>query len=147
MRGSQQGFTLAEIATVLVLIGLLVGGILKGREMITQARIKSVIADFNGISAAYYGYWDLTGGLTGIIICSANLPDRIAIGVDTQMDDRVPSSGTVRAPAGTLRSSRIDDCEKPSVPGGNCDATTIMPTWSGSAADPFTAIDVTTAYL
>jgi len=41
--------------------------------------------------------------------------------------------------------SRIDNYEKPSVSGGNCDATTAMPTWSGSAADPFTAIDVTTA--
>ena len=41
--------------------------------------------------------------------------------------------------------SRIDNYEKPSVSGGNCDATTAMPTWSGSAADPFTAIDVATA--
>jgi len=38
-----------------------------------------------------------TGGLTGIIICSANLPDKIAIGVDTQMDDGSPASGAVRA--------------------------------------------------
>jgi len=41
--------------------------------------------------------------------------------------------------------SRIDNYEKPSVSGGNCDATTVMPTWSGSAADPFTAIDVATS--
>jgi type IV pilus assembly protein PilW len=38
--------------------------------------------------------------------------------------------------------SRIDNFEKPSVSGGNCDATTAMPTWSGSAADPFTAINI-----
>ncbi len=38
--------------------------------------------------------------------------------------------------------SRIDNYEKPSVPGGNCDATTVMPTWSGSGADPFTAINI-----
>ena len=41
--------------------------------------------------------------------------------------------------------ARIDNYEKPSVSGGNCDATTVMPSWSGSAADPFTAIDVATA--
>ena len=40
--------------------------------------------------------------------------------------------------------SRIDNYEKPSVPGGNCDATIAMPSWSGSTADPFTAIDVAT---
>jgi type IV pilus assembly protein PilW len=41
--------------------------------------------------------------------------------------------------------ARIDNFEKPSVSGGNCDATTAMPTWAGSTADPFTAIDVATA--
>ncbi len=187
-----QGFTLVEIAIVLVIIGLLLGGILKGQEMITQAKIKNVIADFSGISAAYHGYvdrykkipgddpcagttnsaitanvcgtttgrwtgashgdgngvvagkynsvtatdesrlwWDhlrragfvsgngdlqpfnaLTGqigvqtgdtagaaalgGFSGIIICSANLPDKIAIAADTQMDDGVPNAGNVR---------------------------------------------------
>ena len=195
----QHGFTLVEIAIVLVIIGLLLGGILKGQEMITQAKIKNVIADFSGISAAYHGYvdrykkipgddpcagagagltvgncgttsprwaapatggngngvvggaynsatstdesrqwWDHlrragfvsgvgdqqpfnaltgqigvqtgdtaagpvlgsdaagTGGFSGLIICSANLPDKIAIAADTQMDDGVPTSGSVR---------------------------------------------------
>src|SRR3979409_1331099 len=57
-RSKVQGFTLVEIAIVLVIIGLLLGGILKGQEMITQAKIKNVIADFSGISAAYHGYVD-----------------------------------------------------------------------------------------
>ena len=188
MRQTQEGFTLVEIAIVLVIIGLLLGGILKGQEMITQAKIKNVIADFSGISAAYYGYqdryraipgddpnantrwatppalqgdgngvvsgtynfgcanpggisgtnescywWDhlrragfvagsgtnqpfnavtgllgvqtglpggapptALGGLSSLIVCSANLPDKIAIAVDTQMDDGVPATGTVR---------------------------------------------------
>ena len=58
MRRKQIGFTLAEIAIVLVLFGLLMGGILKGQEMVTQARIKNIIADYTGISAAYAGYQD-----------------------------------------------------------------------------------------
>ena len=37
-----------------------------------------------------------TGGFSGLIICSANLPDKIAIAADTQMDDGVPTSGSVR---------------------------------------------------
>ena len=54
----QAGFTLVEIAIVLVIIGLLLGGILKGQEMITQARIKNVVNDFNGITAAHFAYLD-----------------------------------------------------------------------------------------
>ncbi len=194
----QKGFTLVEIAIVLVIIGLLLGGILKGQEMITQAKIKNALADFSGISAAYYGYqdryralpgddpnagsrwaggasgdgngvvegpynqtcpgtvtaqattatapqtiesglwWDdlrragfvagsggqqpfnafsgmvgvqtgdgaggvalaptgtPTAGFAGLIVCSANIPDKVAIALDTQMDDGHIASGTVR---------------------------------------------------
>ena len=38
-----------------------------------------------------------SNGFVGVIICSANLPDKIAIAVDTQMDDGAPNQGTVRA--------------------------------------------------
>ena len=50
---------------VLVIIGLLLGGILKGQEMITQAKIKNVIADISGVSAAMYGYQDRYRALPG----------------------------------------------------------------------------------
>ena len=191
----QTGFTLVEIAIVLVIIGLLLGGILKGQEMITQARIKNVVNDFNGITAAYFSYQDryraapgddqgawqrwgtaygaqngdqdgvvgianlnynrppvapaapgapaatvaaadentnfwqhmrISGfvagpsqglgattqptnavggqvgvqnggmGLNGLIVCSANIPDKIAGAVDTQLDDQRSNSGTLR---------------------------------------------------
>jgi prepilin-type N-terminal cleavage/methylation domain-containing protein len=183
MTRTQKGFTLVEIAIVLVIIGLLLGGILKGQEMITQAKIKNSIADFSGISAAYHGYqdryraipgddsgatrwsgavagdasgtvaglynsatdtdetrkwWDhlrragfvagsgytqpfnaftgilgvqtgsnggspttALGGFAGLIVCSANIPDKVAIAMDTQMDDGVIGTGTVRAQAQT----------------------------------------------
>src|SRR5262245_66152755 len=58
MKTKQSGFTLVEIAIVLVIIGLLLGGILKGQEMITQAKIKNLISDFSGVSVAYHGYVD-----------------------------------------------------------------------------------------
>ena len=64
-RRKQTGFTLVEIAIVLVIIGLLVGGVLKGREMITNAKIKRIENDFSGVSAAIYAYQDRYGVLPG----------------------------------------------------------------------------------
>ena len=58
MKRKQIGFTLVEIAIVLVMFGLLLGGILKGQEMVVQAKIKNIVADFSGISAAYAAYKD-----------------------------------------------------------------------------------------
>lgn len=190
-KSAQAGFTLVEIAIVLVIIGLLLGGILKGQEMITQAKIKNVVNDFNGITAAVNSYqdryralpgddrnastrwttvslpsvgtvngngqisgrynnqlgstaavaadesnlfwWHLrlsgfvsgaTSGITAaaqpnnavngimgvetgvsgslglgfvsLIICSSNLPDKMAVAVDAQMDDGAPGAGQVR---------------------------------------------------
>jgi prepilin-type N-terminal cleavage/methylation domain-containing protein len=62
---TQAGFTLVEIAIVLVIIGLLLGGILKGQEMITQAKIKNLINDFNGITTAVTSYQDRYRALPG----------------------------------------------------------------------------------
>ena len=157
---------------MLVIIGLLLGGILKGQEMIIQAKVKNSISDFSGVSAAYYGYQDryratpgddsgagrwsgatpgngdrvlrsvgwhnghaatariravvgppaplglchgrhgtanpnnsfngilgveqgdgaggagpVLGGFTNLLLCSTNLPDKVAIALDVQMDD------------------------------------------------------------
>ena len=51
-----QGFTLVEIAIVLIVIGLLLGGILRASEMITGARVRALISQQDGIKAAYYGF-------------------------------------------------------------------------------------------
>jgi len=54
----QRGFTLVEIAIVLVIVGLLIGGVLKGQEMITNAKIKRIESDNAGIAAAMFSYQD-----------------------------------------------------------------------------------------
>lgn len=65
MPNRQSGFTLVEIAIVLVIIGLLLGGILKGQELVTQARIKNIANDLNGVTAAVYSYQDRYRNLPG----------------------------------------------------------------------------------
>ena len=220
MKAKQAGFTLVEIAIVLVIIGLLLGGILKGQEMIVQAKIKNVINDMNGVTAALNSYQDryralpgddksaasrwtsttgmvngdgdgvisgkwtpatpatdetaqfwlhlrsagfvagtgldnpfnaLSGkmgvqtgngpapstaatavmatvgppaiaGFTGLILCSANLPDKMAISVDAQVDDGNAQTGSVRgvdqagvanpAPAAALTAGYVEDGTK-----------------------------------
>lgn len=195
MNRQQSGFTLVEIAIVLVIIGLLLGGVLKGQELITQAKIKNITNDFNGMSAAIYAYQDryksypgddggaaarwtsplavaggndakvgvagnanvincattavencefwqhlrLAGfiagdtssknspqnavggvlqvqdgalGLSGLVVCSTNLPGKIANAIDAQFDDGKPGTGQVRGTTGALdtpATSYVDD--------------------------------------
>lgn len=65
MRKRQTGFTLIEIAIVLVIIGLLLGGVLKGQELIQNARVRNIIAQQDGIKAAYFGFQDRYRGIPG----------------------------------------------------------------------------------
>ncbi len=65
MRRKQSGFTLIEIAIVLVIIGLLLGGVLKGQELINSARVKNLATDFKNIPVFIYGYQDKFRALPG----------------------------------------------------------------------------------
>jgi len=55
---SQKGFTLIEIAIVLVIIGLLLGGVLKGQELINTARVRAMNNTVDGITAAWFSFQD-----------------------------------------------------------------------------------------
>ncbi len=61
----KKGFTLVELAIVLVIIGLILGAILKGQSLIQNAKIKRLKADVDSIVAAVYGYQDKYGYLPG----------------------------------------------------------------------------------
>ena len=64
-----------EIAVVLVLIGLLLGGILKGQQLINSARVRNMADQNSGIQAAYYGFVDrfrqVPGDMPPALACSA----------------------------------------------------------------------------
>ena len=61
----QAGFTLIEIAIVLVIIGLLLGGVLKGQELINSAKVKNFAQDFKSVPLFLYGYQDKYRALPG----------------------------------------------------------------------------------
>ena len=65
MKSQQSGFTLVEIAIVLVIIGLLLGGILKGQELINSAKVKNLANDFRVIPTYVYAFQDKFKSLPG----------------------------------------------------------------------------------
>ena len=68
----QSGFTLVEIAIVLVIIGLLLGGVLKGQELIESSKIKSMANDLKSISSAVASYQERYRAVPGEDSTTAN---------------------------------------------------------------------------
>src|SRR3990172_7695103 len=85
MKRNQSGFTLIEIAIVLVIIGLLLGGVLKGQELINSAKVKNFANDFRTIPVFIYGYQDKFKRLPGD---------------DPSADSRFGTSGTLATAEG-----------------------------------------------
>jgi len=71
LNSKQSGFTLVEIAIVLVIIGLLLGGVLKGQEMITSSKGKALASDQTGMQAAFASYNDRYKALAGDDVSAA----------------------------------------------------------------------------
>lgn len=95
----QRGFTLVEIAIVLVIIGLLLGGILKGQELITSARVRNIADQNSGVQAAYYGFIDRYRQIPGDMTKAA-----ASAAIGSQLPATANDSGT----AGNPGNGRID---------------------------------------
>lgn len=71
----QPGFTLVEIAVVLVLVGLLLGGVLKGQQLVNGARVRNMAEQSSGVQAAYYSFIDrfrqAPGDMPAALACRA----------------------------------------------------------------------------
>lgn len=79
MKTRQDGFTLVEIAVVLVIIGLLLGGVLKGQELIGSARVKNLAQDLRSVPAMIYAYQDKYRALPGDHKTASTLVDGTAL--------------------------------------------------------------------
>lgn len=93
MKSQQSGFTLVEIAIVLVIIGLLLGGVLKGQELINSAKVKAFANDFRNIQAALYGYQDRYKAIPGDHAAAATA---------------VTGATAATTPAGTIGNAQIN---------------------------------------
>lgn len=57
-QSKQSGFTLVEIAIVLAIIALLMGGVMKGQSLLGQAKVRNLINDLEGVASAVAAYQD-----------------------------------------------------------------------------------------
>jgi prepilin-type N-terminal cleavage/methylation domain-containing protein len=57
----QAGFTLVEMAIVLVIIGLILGAVIKGQELILSAKAKKAVGDINAVVVSFNNYGDMYG--------------------------------------------------------------------------------------
>ena len=65
MKNRQAGFTLVEIAIVMVIIGLLIGGVLKGQAMVQNAKVKRVVKQADEFRAGVMAFYDKYGVYPG----------------------------------------------------------------------------------
>lgn len=65
LASKEAGFTLVELAIVMIIIGLLIAGILKGQEMIANAQVTATISQIKAIEAATSTFRDKYAALPG----------------------------------------------------------------------------------
>ena len=64
-RKSSRGFTLVELSIVLVIIGLIIGGVLTGQQIIQNARINNAVNGIQAYQAQFQTYAQNYGTLPG----------------------------------------------------------------------------------
>ncbi len=62
---NSKGFTLVELAIVLMIIGVILGGVIKGTELVKNAKIKRLYRDYQNVQTAMLAYLDRTGAYPG----------------------------------------------------------------------------------
>ena len=65
IHAKNKGFTLVELSIVLVIIGIILGAVLKGQELINNSKAKRVTNDMKGIEAMLWTYYDRKGHWPG----------------------------------------------------------------------------------
>lgn len=98
---NRRGFTLVEMAIVLVIIGVILGAVIKGQDLIVNAQAKQVAAGVSSWRNLSYAYLDRNGrlpgdsGRNGIIGDTENTAANSSIGEITGVMNYAPANPLV----------------------------------------------------
>ena len=96
----QGGFTMVELAIVLVIAGIILVAALKGTDMINKAKIERTVQDIRGIQGMIFEHEKRTGRLAGdcdgdgIIEVTAGTLQLVRLGGAAYDDNANPTAGT-----------------------------------------------------
>lgn len=60
-----EAFSLMEVSIVLLIIGIIAGGMLKGKDLIEAAQVRTVVNDFQNLQTAFESYINSYGAIPG----------------------------------------------------------------------------------
>lgn len=89
----QAGFTMIEVAAVMVIAGLIYGSVMKNQELVASATAKRLANDFSTVTTAVHTYQGLFRSLPGD---------------DRAVADHVGGAMQATTPAGSIGNARID---------------------------------------
>lgn len=101
MLRDNRGFTLIEMAIVLIIIGIIIGAVVKGKDVVKSAEQKRLYTTFmREWQVAYNNYYDRTGWILGDVNNATNTPrnGRASYAVAANLDQQLSAVG-LNAPA------------------------------------------------
>lgn len=137
---NNKGFTLVELAIVLVIIGIIIGGVIKGQTLIESAKGKRVYRDFQTYMSAYNTYQDKNSAIpgddtttpTGSIVGSATAGQFWA---DLRTDNLIPAAATTTTAPNGIFGGALTLGNSAATTFGMAKNTICVPNVPGSVAD------------
>jgi len=130
MRGNK-GFTLVEMAIVLVIIGIILGAVIKGQDLIAGAKEKKFKAEVDQLATSYYTYYDKYSRIPG----DDNKADRWTGATKGNNDGLINSNGSPAVDETDPAKGALDHLRRAGLlldqPGGGADNTAFVSSTPG----------------